>query len=87
MPPEEVQLETPETRIASTATIMSNLRRRPRASGSNRKPQARGSSRHPDGRTALAELVVCPVRIWTVTLPLAVAGICGLAEGLNAQAA
>jgi hypothetical protein len=68
-PPEEVQLDTPPTSIANTASATSTLRRFQSASGTTASPHASGSIGHADGRTSCA-VVEVPVAISTVSLPV-----------------
>src|SRR5208337_411370 len=84
--PEDVQLETPQARITSSATSSNALRRRASAKGASASPQASGRAFHVSGVEGLIEAVVSPVAICTTTFPVVLAGIPSLA-GLKVHAA
>jgi len=78
LPPEitldDVQLETPAAKIASSATSKNVLRRR-QANGAATNPQASGHAGQAGGGEKRAVVVVSPVAISTTTLPTVLAGM------------
>ena len=85
LPPDSVQLEMPPMSAASNAASSSARLRRRKAKGKSASPQASGRTGQATGRERLAEGMVSPVAISTVTLLLPLAAMPILA-GLKVQA-